>query len=148
MTEASKIILMAASGFKRMADGSPRITLDGLEGDFLDAAKLSQMGGISIGVFAYVDASTAPADPEPAKGGVCAKWVAMRCDDETFQVWMFETYSDLMMLLPHMPPKEGVEIMVRFLCCVQSRAEIDNSDRAQQLFQSRIRGPWAKHTAE
>jgi hypothetical protein len=149
MTETSKIILMTASGMRTMADLSPRLTLDGSPSDLTAVSQIVGMRGVSIAVMAYKEGADTPVapEPEPAKGGLCAKWLGMRCGDANFQVWLFETHGDLMMMLPDgIDSKEGVEVMVRFLCCVQSRAEIDNSDRAQQLFQSRIRGPWAKHT--
>ena len=45
----------------------------------------------------------------------------------------------------HMASNLASAVVVRELCGVESRAELDHNERAAALFHERIRGPYAKY---
>ena len=102
------------------------------------------MGTAPLRIGAQQEAEAKPEKPKPAaddrpKGGVWSQWLAIRCGETEFQDWLAAQWPSLWAACGD--PAE----VVRRVCEVASRAEIDNDPEAQARFQERIRGPWAKH---
>ena len=68
-----------------------------------------------------------------------SSWLAMRCKEPEFHMWLLSRYP---LVRPHDGSDAGT--MVRSICEVQSRAEIDTDPAAAERFQERIRKPWAE----
>lgn len=84
---------------------------------------------------------------KPGKGPGLTRLAAMWCDHEAFQRWAKTTF-------PHSwaaaeastafgRPAEIAADVVRTVCAVKSRAEIDINPAAQRLFHDRIRLPYS-----
>lgn len=69
-------------------------------------------------------------------GGPIAKWLGARCKDRAFWEWLSVIYR-----LPVDSAEDAARI-VRNICNVQSRADIDGDPNAAALFERHIRGPW------
>ncbi len=131
-----------------MADGTLRLTLD-IEPRFAqDAFRLFGSPGTPVALAAL---KPAVPEPEPAKGGVAAKWLGMRCAEPEFQDWLKATEPGLWRNIAsrlgaaNASLAEYAASMVRDICEVKSRADIDNDPAAMERFQRLIRGPWAKY---
>jgi hypothetical protein len=87
------------------------------------------------------------ADKETAKGGELAKLAGRLCADPKFQEWVIEHLAT--MKPPRgedrLPPGESAAIIVRRVCGIASRAELDHNEDAAVIFHERIRKPWAAH---
>jgi len=91
------------------------------------------------------DAKAAPSSEAP-KGGELARLAGILCADPDFQLWLEErTPADE--LPAAIGGEEGAEraaVLVRHLCGVTSRAELDHNPRAAVYFHERIRKPWTE----
>lgn len=115
-----------------MADSTLRLVVD-IEPRFAqEAFRLFGAAGTPLAIAALKTA--AQQQPEPPKGGPLSQWLAMRCKEKAFQDWL-DTESEA----------EAIE-KVKWLCDVQSRAEIDNNPQAKKRFEQEIRQPWLAHT--
>ena len=121
---------------RTMADGTLRLSLD-IEPRHAGAAfALFGMPGTPAALAALKVGTVLPADPEPTeqpKGGPLAKWAAMRGNDPRFQDW----------LEAHSP--ELVAKRIKRICGIVSRAELDSSPAAGEMFKCQIMRPWAEH---
>jgi hypothetical protein len=132
-----------------MADGTLRAELDFEPRFAADAFRLLGQPGQPVAVAALKTAAQhKPASDKP-KGGPLSQWLAMRCDEAEFRLWLATAYrEDCMAVALDMPDKgpgwQAAEV-VRRVCEVESRADIDNHAAAAQRFQERIRGPWKLH---
>ena len=121
---------------RTMADGTLRLSLD-IEPRHAGAAfALFGMPGTPAALAALKVGTALPADPEPTeqpKGGPLARWAAMRGHDPRFQEWI-EAYSP-----------EFVEMRIKHICGIASRAQLDQPGEAQDIFNTQIRQPWANH---
>lgn len=87
--------------------------------------------------------ANAKADADKPKGGELARLAGYFCGDPEFQLWIESRYQDN--LPPEIGGEEGVEraaVIVRAVCGVQSRAELDHNREAAVAFHERIRKPW------
>ena len=84
-----------------------------------------------------------PDVPAKPKGGYAAKWLGLRCQEQVF--WRFLSES------PHLtsPVQSAIDAadVVRDVCGVKSRAEIDNDKMAFTRFETLIRLPYMKWVA-
>lgn len=111
------------------------------------------MGTAPLRIGAQQEAEAKPEKPDtPAaddrpKGGVWSQWLAIRCGEPEFQEWLAAREPEIWWGLAKKHPSETERAaeLVRMLCIVKSRADIDNDPEARARFQERIRGPWAKH---
>lgn len=75
------------------------------------------------------DASTTPGSrplPDKPKGGTLAQSAGIICNDPTFQSYAFQKgYS---------PTAEGAAHLIRTVCGIESRAELDHNHRAAGIF--------------
>lgn len=122
-----------------MADGTLRLSVDIEPRHSRDAYTLFMPPGVALAI-ARLQAAPVETAPEPPKGGELSKWVAMRAGDPEFQAFIASQARALL-------SKSAINAaLVRALCEVTSRAEIDNDPAARERFNERIRGPWVKRT--
>lgn len=85
------------------------------------------------------------AQPQKAKGGLLSQWAALRCQEPDFRRWLFGRFSSIHSgVMKGIPAEEAADVM-RAVCNVESRAELDHDARAAQAFHDLIRTPWQKH---
>lgn len=133
----------AAVRCQTMADGTLRLVLDIEPRDAQQGFRLFGSPGTPVALAAIKTKPQQQAsEPERAKGGVAAKWLGMRCAEPEFQQWLRDTYPGIQV---QGDPVTCAAIAVRAVCQVESRAEIDNDQEANERFQRLIRGPWAKY---
>ena len=122
---------------KTMADNTLRITFDVEPKDAKAAFALFGERGTPAALAALKVGTELPADAEPEpqqpKGGPLAKWAAMRGNDPRFQEW----------LEAHSP--ELVAKRIKRICGIVSRAELDSSPAAGEMFKCQIMRPWAEY---
>jgi hypothetical protein len=135
---------------RTMGDGTLRAELDFEPAHAVAAFRLLGSPGQPVAVAALKTKAQQEAEAKPEKpakpaaddkpkGGVWSQWLAIRCGETEFQDWLAAQWPALWAACGD--PAE----VVRCVCEVASRAEIDNDPEAQARFQERIRGPWAKH---
>jgi hypothetical protein len=150
------VIEASSVRLQTMADGTLRITCD-VEPRFArDAFALFGSPGVPMALAALVAhktqsvsdnaASGAPVSDKP-KGGLLSQWCAMRCQEPEFQEWMRATYPNQW---AHAAAKHELDAdtaaeVVRNVCRIGSRADLDHSDAAAKHFDAHIRHPWQKH---
>ncbi len=144
-------IRAASMRCKTLADGTLRIELDIEPRDAQDAFRLFGSPGTAVALAAIKP--DAPQQERP-KGGAAAKWLGQMCNEAAFQMWVAETFEQLWRFAIRStsvdPPNLAALAadVVRDVCEVQSRAEIDNNPAAFQRFEERIRRPWLEATRE
>jgi len=73
------------------------------------------------------------AAPSKLKGGDLARLCGIWCNDAKFQRWIGA------------PDADTASAKVRFMCGVESRAELDHNPTAAQIFHNAIRKPYRDH---
>jgi hypothetical protein len=98
---------------------------------------------------AATDEAIVTAAREAVKGGELCKLAAILCADEEFQRWI---ENDAHVHMDDRPTEtEGIDaedraaIIVRNLCDIQSRRELDHNELAADIFHERIRKPYNEH---
>jgi hypothetical protein len=135
-----------------MSDSTLRLTVD-IEPRFANQA--FQLFGKVGTPLALAGLNSAKAEPEPErpKGGALSQWAAMRCQDPEFCTWLHgreRTLWDESVTLDARrgamrgPATHAAEV-IRQLCEIESRAELDNDPHAAARFDQHIRGPWQAH---
>jgi len=132
---------------KTLADGSLDVTLRIEPRDAVAAFTLLSAPGTPVALAALKTARQVQAEPERAKGGSAAKWIGMRCQEPAFQDWLEATFPNKRGAGVEEAPSDRAAAIVRAVCCVNSRAEIDNNKDAFQRFDRIIRQPWAAFCA-
>lgn len=123
-----------------MADGTLRLTVDIEPRHAIDAFRLFAAPGTAMGLAALKSQADPEPSPEPAaKGGAIAKWCALRENDENFKRWLSLAYPT------YLGP---VAEIIRDVCGVKSRAELDNDREAAARFHRQIRLPYQEWAAE
>lgn len=134
----------ASVGVRTMADGTLRLSLD-IEPRHAQAAfALFGAPGTPMALAALKPASS---KPEAPKGGPLAEWVALRCKDVQFLNWLAYRYPELWdsSKCTLVEPK-GADV-VRRLCGVESRAELDSNPDAAAKLHKLIREPYRLEAA-
>lgn len=131
----------ASVNVKTLADGTLRLTVD-IEPRFaLDACRLFMAPGTPMALAALVVGQTtpekAPEQPEKPKGGALAKLAGILCGDAEFREWL-RKYCDFVEPIDESKAAE----VVREICLVHSRAELDSDPLAAGLFEKKIRHPY------
>lgn len=127
-----------------MADNTLRLTIDiepndaqhafalfGVRGSPIVIARLTQEAATAAQQAATVAGSTdVPAADAKPKGGDLARLAGMLCSNPKFQEWA--EVSDA----------NGAARWIRMACGVESRAELDHSPAASEIFHQEIRLPF------
>lgn len=133
-----------------LADGTLRLTVDVEPRHARDAFALFGAPGVPMALAALKTAqeSEPEAAPEKPKGGVWAQWCGKRCAEVSFRAWLREKYPNKWEHFAIGGGKHETEIaadVLRMVCQIESRTELDNDDEAKARFDRLIRGPWQKH---
>lgn len=152
------IIEAASVNVRTLVDGTLRITVDVEPRHAKDAFALFGAPGVPMALAALKTGQDAPkpepeaqiatAEPERPRGGMWSQWAALRCQDTAFQVWLSEAYAQEWAAAwqGNRPSKANAAAdVIRRLCGIESRAELDNDEEAKGRFDKLIRGPWQKH---
>lgn len=125
-----------------MADSTLRLTVD-IEPRFANEAfQLFGKVGTPIALAAL---KSATAQHETPKGGAFSQWAAMRCNEGPFCDWLAQRYPSEWAAAPQGKTPDTAAHVVRALCQVESRADIDNDLNAADNFRRLIMGPWHHH---
>lgn len=128
---------------KTLVDGTFRVSIDISPSDAQAAFALFGRPGTPVALarlMPEVAHSQARRDTiaaaEPVKGGALAKLAGQFCENEQFLQWLRLTYDPL--------PRnaEDAAQIIRQVCKVASRAELDHYQEASQLFHSEFRLPY------
>src|SRR5262245_2348189 len=131
---------------KTLADGTLQITVSVEPRDAVRAFTLFGSPGTTMAIAALKgEAKDAEQPPKKAKGGELSKWAALRCAMPTFQTWLASTFPDAWRFAHGDTQAEKAAGVIRGVCCIESRAELDHDSRARVVFDREIRGPWQKH---
>lgn len=89
-------------------------------------------------VMLAISGTEQPAEQEKPKGGERAKRAGILCNDSAFQRWLYEHARAQGMVFPvdTKPIADNAAYLLRELCQVQSRAEIDHDEAARAEFDS------------
>lgn len=128
---------------KTMADGTLRISFDIEPMHAQDAFRLFAAPGTPAAIAAmqvgYAAATGEELSPvEKPKGGPLSKLAGMWCNDPEFWRWL-ETDP-----LNACHSATGAASIVRDLCEIESRADLDHDAYAAERFNRLIRGPYSK----
>ena len=135
------LIEASSVGVKTMADGTLRLSVD-IEPRFArDAFALFGSPGTPMALAALQSMPHEPETPKP-KGGQIAQWLGIRCQEPEFQQWLADTFP-----LQHENAIGNTESqragsVIRAVCSVESRAELDSSQNAAKAFHDLIRKPY------
>jgi hypothetical protein len=132
-----------------MVDGTPRIILD-LSCSLSEVAAMGLTPGAPFALARITndasmqkpDANPETKDEPPSKGGINSKWAAMRCQEPVF--WGFLNEQKFDGCEPVANTEEAAHV-VRSVCGVESRAELDTDAVAEQRFHELIRKPFAEY---
>ena len=145
----------ASAGVKDMADGSLRITIEFEPRFAKDAFALFGSRGTQLAVAALKDGSFLEqpvAEPIPPNsrelkpreqlGRACYRTV-MWCNEPSF--WDFLTNAGFFDTKPTVTNKDEAANLVRYVCNVESRKELDTNNEANKTWIREIRQPYADY---
>jgi hypothetical protein len=139
--EQPGIIEGTSCGVKTMADNTLRVSFD-IEPRFAQLA-FAMFGtrGTPVAIARLtpeVAQSQARQDTaDTPKGGQLAKLAGMWCADEQFLKWIRLQYPDQVI-----KTSDEIAAIIRAVCLVDSRAELDHNEAAAQLFHTEFRLPY------
>ena len=138
-------ISAAAMRVRTMADGSLRIEVEVEPADAQAAFALFGRPGAPMALAALVEGHAAVREPEAEKpkGGERAKLAARLGQSADFRQWMLDTFpSTAAKAPPDMTDTQAAAFMVRQICGVKSRADLDTDKAAGNRFDTAIRLAW------
>ena len=143
-TDAPGAVMGATTTVKTMADGTLRLAID-IDPRFAQTAfALFGAPGTSVAVAKLDPAAAVAVDQKPVepvkeqpKGGALAKLAGQWCNDHTFWEWLEEEVGR------KVASAEDAAGLVRHICMVASRAELDNDAAAADRFHRLVRRPYA-----
>lgn len=164
--DAPAAVQAATVGVKTLADGTLRLTVEIEPRHALNACRMFLTPGVPVAV-ARLDATAAltadrvqpapppaptpPSDPpDDRKGGALAQLAGRWCADREFQNWLFVRHRNVAeaaaVRCNHEPSDaELAAMVVRELCGVASRADLDFLDSARRRFDELVRHPYMAH---
>ena len=129
-----------------MADGTLRLSLD-IEPRHAQAAfALFGAPGTPMALAALKVASGEP-QPEAPKGGTLAQWVAMRCQESAFQRWLVTSFPFQAAHAVGDTDAKRAASIVRAVCGIESRKELDSDKFAATRLHALIREPYKEQQA-
>lgn len=126
-----------------LVDGTLRITCDVEPGEARAAFALFGSPGQPMALAALKPASSKPEKPEAQPTGTLCTWAAMRCSEPAFIAWIAEAYTKIWDARYREDAEEQAAEVVRHLCGVASRRELDTNEGAAALLHKHIRLPYA-----
>lgn len=81
-----------------------------------------------------------------SKGGQLARLAGIWCNATTFQAWLFCTFPQQWRTAGQAPARDQAAAVLRMVCDIDSRAQLDNDQAAAARFQRLVRGPYMRHT--
>ena len=127
---------------KSMADGSLQITAEVDPRNAVAAFTLFASPGTPMALAALQTAKSTQA-PQP-KGGEISHWVAMRCQETGFQKWLTDEFGECEESESMASSEAAAAVIVRRVCGIKSRADLDGDEDAAARFHSLIRVPFSK----
>lgn len=160
MSDAAIINAVSRGVMATLVDGTVRIKLDIEPADAAKAFAMMGMPGspvvvasISIGTPPPASSNAAPhTDATPKQiglaGGPLARLAGMWCGDPDFADWLADEHG--VMFNGALADADGdigraATSVLRALCGIESRIELDHDDDAAGRFQTRIRQPFMAH---
>jgi hypothetical protein len=145
--EAMSVIEGASVSARTMADGTLRLSIDIEPRNAQAAFVLFGAPGRAVALAALKDGSAAITSESASevkekqqKGGEWAKLAGMWCNDQDFWAFLNQTYpAD-----STVRTADHAAMALRVHCDIASRAELDHSPEALELFQIRLRRPFMK----
>lgn len=107
--------------------------------------KGNQAGQRMMAVFVEIGDDEQPVPPQPAepqeerKGGPLARLAGIWCADPGFRAWVSSHYNTRVG-----NPEEAADV-IRKVCGIPSRAELDHDPRARTLFDQHFRIPYNRY---
>lgn len=140
-------------GMKELVDGTVRVTIDidpqHRQTFFKMFARIDMPVALAPLVADFeqpkpeTDAKIVEAATERAKGGELAKLAGILCADPTFQEWLSERRpAEWFACGTTFEGEEIAAAVVRYLCVIPSRAELDHNAEAAERFHRLIRIPY------
>ena len=82
------------------------------------------------------------------KGGPLARLAGMWCNDAVFQRWIVRSHAGTEGLSEQDDPRENAAILIRSVCGIESRAQLDSDVLAKERFDNFIRIPYSLYLKE
>lgn len=139
--ENDSVVLGTTSGMKMMADGTIRISFDFEPRHGQQAFALFGSPGSQVAVARILqEVAQRQAQRDTAaveKGGQLCKLAAIFCNSEEFRTWLRLTYDPL--------PRnaEDAAEIIRRVCKIESRSQLDHDPDAAATFHSTFRLPYS-----
>jgi hypothetical protein len=132
-------VMGVTSGVKTMADDTLRISFD-VEPRFAQLAfQLFGTRGTPVAIARLLKSAAIEQDRQETErnvGGQLARLAGQFCNAEPFQSWLRKTYDP-----KPRTPAEAAEI-IRLVCKVASRADLDHDEAAASIFHLQFRLPY------
>lgn len=147
---AAKGISATRRTFKELVDGTIRLQVDIDPQHRRDFFRLFPEIDTPVAL-APLKPEAAPKAEDGPKGGELAKLAGILCADMGFQAWIEHAYGEELPANAALPLDDDAEraaVIVRHVCRVKSRAELDHSEAAATIFHERIRKPWHQHSSQ
>lgn len=137
---AARAISGTRRAFKELVDGTLRVQIDVDPESRRDFLRLFP----DIDMRVAIAPLKAQAANDASKGGELARLAGILCGDNDFRMWLQSVAprEALALGLKADEPSERAAVVVRFMCGVESRAELDHNDQAAERFHELIRKPW------
>lgn len=145
---ASRAISGTRRSIRELVDGTVRVQIDIDPECRRDFFRLFPEIDTRIAI-APLKPEAKPTEPEALKGGELAKLAGMLCADMAFQIWIDAEFGEEMPVLAELPTDddERAATILRHVCRIESRAELDHKPAAAAIFHERIRKPWMQRKA-
>lgn len=140
----SDVIEGASVSVKTMADGTLRLTIDIEPRNSQAAFILFGAPGRAVALAALKDGAGAAQQPAPPKprehlGDLCYRAVQW-CKEPQFWAFLNISFTG-----DHVDSEAGAAELLKFVCNVDSRKELDTDADAARLFSQHIRGPYQQY---
>lgn len=140
--EYTSAVLGTTTTIKTLVDGTFRVSIDISPRDAQQAFALFGAPGTQVALarvmpeVALREDRKAMADDQKPRGGALCKLAGMFCNNAQFLEWLRIRYD------PLPQTAEDAATIIRNLCKVESRAELDHDDAAASVFHREFRLPY------
>lgn len=141
---AARAISGTRRAFKELVDGTLRVQIDVDADCRRDFLRLFPDIDTRVAI-APLRADAKAANDDGAKGGELAKLAGILCADNDFRMWLQSIApADAVAAAAEASDEaeERAAIVLRGICGVKSRRELDHDVKAADLFHEEIRKPW------